>query len=52
MNEKKEKISCQECKKIIPKAAAVHAEGKDYVVHFCSIECLNYWQKKKKNSDK
>lgn len=43
-----EKISCQVCKKIIPKAAAVHAEGEEYVLHFCNIECMDYWKKEQK----
>jgi YHS domain-containing protein len=50
---KEEKISCHVCKKIIPKAAALHAEGEGYVLHFCNIECLNYWkEKQKKKKDK
>ncbi len=53
MNENEEKIACHVCKKIIPKAAATHAEGKEYVLHFCNVECLDYWKKKqeKKKED-
>lgn len=53
MKEEIEKIACYVCKKIIPKAAALHAEGKEYVLHFCNIDCLDYWKKKedKKKSD-
>lgn len=40
-----EKIACHVCKKLIPKAAAVHPEGQEYVLHFCSIECLDHWKK-------
>lgn len=50
--EKEEKIACHICQKMIPKAAALHAEGKEYVFHFCDIECLDYWKdqnKKEKN---
>jgi len=44
MNEKEEKkIACHVCKKLIPKAAALHAEGEEYVLHFCNIDCLDYW---------
>lgn len=39
-----EKLACHVCRKLIPKAAALHAEGKDYVLHFCDIECLDYWK--------
>ncbi|TET20176.1 MAG: DUF3330 domain-containing protein [Candidatus Aminicenantes bacterium] len=48
MNEDKEKIACHVCKKMIPKAAAVHSEGKEYVLHFCNTECLDYWKEEKK----
>lgn len=40
-----QKVPCETCKKMIPKAAALHAEGQDYVLHFCDITCLDYWKK-------
>ncbi|HOI45913.1 MAG TPA: DUF3330 domain-containing protein [Candidatus Aminicenantes bacterium] len=40
-----EKISCHVCRKEIPRAAALHAEGRDYVLHFCNTECLDYWKR-------
>lgn len=40
-----EKIACHICKAEIPKAAAIHSEGQEYVLHFCSIECMDYWKK-------
>ncbi len=55
MKGKEEKIACEVCQKEIPKAAALHAEGQEYVLHFCSIECLDYWKKeqgKNKNNGK
>ncbi len=49
MNKEDEgKIACEFCKKMIPKAAALHAEGQDYVLYFCNIDCLDYWKNKKK----
>ncbi len=39
-----EKISCDVCRKMIPKATALHAEGQGYVLHFCDIECLDHWK--------
>ncbi len=33
---------------MIPKAAALNAEGQEYVLHFCSLECLDYWNNKEK----
>jgi hypothetical protein len=49
--EEEEKIACYVCKEIIPKAAALHAEGQDYVLHFCNWECLDHW-KNQKNKEK
>ena len=40
MNKEEEKIACHVCKKMIPKAAAVHSEG--------NTECLDYWKKETK----
>jgi hypothetical protein len=51
MNEE-QKIACHICKKDIPKAAALHAEGEEYVLHFCNIECMDYWKKEKKDKKK
>jgi YHS domain-containing protein len=49
MKKKEEKkIACHVCKKLIPKAAALHAEGEGYVLYFCNIECLDYWKNQKK----
>ena len=48
----KEKIECHICKKMIPKAAALHAEGREYVLYFCDISCLDYWKSKKEKSKK
>jgi len=42
--EDEQKIACEVCKKLIPKDAALHAEGQDYVLHFCNLECLDYWK--------
>jgi len=41
-----EKIACHVCQKLIPKAAALHTEGQEYVFHFCNVECLDHWKKK------
>ncbi len=52
MKEDNEKISCHVCKKIIPKAAALHSEGQEYVAHFCNVECMDYWKKEKESKKK
>lgn len=51
MSEKEEKIACPVCKKMIPKSAAMHAEGEGYVLHFCSVDCMDYWKKEKKDKE-
>lgn len=38
-----EKVTCAVCRAEIPKAAALHAEGRDYVYHFCDAACLDLW---------
>lgn len=52
MSEEKDKISCCVCKKEIPKAAALNAEGEAYVYHFCNTECLDYWEKEQETEKK
>jgi hypothetical protein len=54
MSEKNEKIACHVCKKMIPKSAALHAEGAEYVHHFCDTSCLAFWEedKEKDKEDK
>ncbi len=52
MKKKEEqKIACHVCKKLIPKAAALHAEGEEYVLHFCNIECLDYWKNQEQEKE-
>jgi hypothetical protein len=48
MSNEKQKISCHVCKKDIPEAAAVHAEGEEYVLHFCDIACMDFWKDEEK----
>lgn len=44
MDQDKEKIACQVCRKEIPKAVALHPAGQEYILNFCSTECLDFWQ--------
>ena len=39
-----ELIACEICLKEIPIDEARIAEGSDYVVHFCGLECFEKWQ--------
>ena len=52
MTEEQEKIACHVCKKEIPKAAALNAEGKEYVHYFCNTSCLAWWEDNEKNKEK
>ncbi len=52
MKKNEKKIPCNVCKKLIPKAVALHPEGQDYVLYFCSTECMDYWQEKKEKKNK
>ncbi len=45
--DEEKKIPCHVCRRMIPKAAALQAEGQDYVLHFCNIECLDFWKNQK-----
>ncbi len=45
MNEHEDKIACHVCQQMIPKAAAIHAEGEEYVLHFCNLDCMEYWKR-------
>ena len=40
-------LSCEECLKEMPAAAAYKADLEDYVHHFCGLDCLDVWQKKR-----
>ena len=51
MSANDEKIACHVCKTAIPRAAAVHAEGEEYVLHFCTLDCLDYWKKEKEEKE-
>jgi len=41
-------VDCNVCRKEVPASAARSAEGEDYVHHFCGAECLEQWNKEKK----
>ncbi len=50
MTSEEKTIACDICKKEIPKAAALHPEGEEYVLNFCSIECLDYWKEEQEKN--
>lgn len=38
------KVSCEICLKEIPASEAKSAEGQDYFIHFCGLECYDMWR--------
>ena len=44
MENELEKIPCETCKKEIPASVALTPEGMEIVSHFCSFDCMDYWQ--------
>ena len=42
--EEPETINCETCLTEIPPDEAQSAEGEDYVVHFCGLECYSKWK--------
>lgn len=52
MSEEQKKIACHVCKAEIPKAAALNAEGEEYVHYFCNTSCLTYWEEEEKAKKK
>lgn len=39
-------VECEVCLKEIPASAAQTMEVKDYVHHFCGLECFRQWREK------
>lgn len=38
-----EKISCEFCKKEIPKSVVINVEGAEYTFHFCCPDCHDHF---------
>lgn len=51
--EPEEQIACEVCLKEIPRSVATSHEAKEYVHHFCGIDCYARWQQggKKEKSE-
>ncbi len=50
--EKKPLISCDVCRKEIPRSAAQTYEGEEYVMHFCGLDCYNQWKPTEEEEEK
>ncbi|MDD3518631.1 MAG: DUF3330 domain-containing protein [Chromatiales bacterium] len=37
-------LACEVCLREIPHSVAQHAEGEEYVHHFCGLACYGIWQ--------
>lgn len=44
------KVSCEVCKKEIPKSAAQTSEGLDMATYFCCPDCMEHWEKLNKEN--
>lgn len=41
-----EVVQCEVCMSEVPSSVAHSFEGKDYVHHFCGLECFGVWRAK------
>jgi hypothetical protein len=47
-----ETVACEVCLKEIPVSEAKTAEGTDYVLHFCGLDCFAKWQRQAKPEER
>jgi hypothetical protein len=38
-------VSCEYCRKSIPRSSALQPEAEEYMVYFCGLECYEAWRK-------
>lgn len=38
-------VSCEVCRKQVPRDEAQSPEGRDYVIFLCGLECFATWQR-------
>jgi ribosome-binding protein aMBF1 (putative translation factor) len=46
-----EQISCEICLKEVPRTEAMNAEGSEYVLYFCGLDCYQKWSADKTATD-
>lgn len=39
-------LTCDFCLKELPPNNGMREEGKDYIAHFCGLDCFEAWQKR------
>jgi hypothetical protein len=42
------RVPCSECSRQVPASAARTAEGRDYTLYFCGLECQDKWRRRQK----
>ena len=45
------KVSCEYCKKNIPRSEAFQPEGEEYVAYFCGLHCYEAWRREAERDD-
>ena len=46
-----EKVACAVCLKEIPISEEKSGQAVDYVIHYCSLECYDTWQKQSEKTN-
>jgi YHS domain-containing protein len=44
-------VSCQVCRREVPRSLAQSREGSDYLYYFCGAECVEEWQQQEKSAE-
>jgi hypothetical protein len=39
-----DRVICEQCGRLVPADLAIHPEGADYALHFCTPECHAQWR--------
>jgi hypothetical protein len=42
-----ERVFCEVCLKPVPRSEALSAEARDYVAHFCGLDCYDRWHRQR-----
>ena len=46
-----ERVSCEVCRKDVPKSESVVPEASDYLMHFCGLDCYEKWKQRETPDD-
>jgi hypothetical protein len=42
-----DRVTCDQCRRLVPADLAIHPEGEDYALYFCTPECHARWRAEK-----